>query len=384
MKVLYYDCFAGISGDMNLSALVDLYGNEEEIKQLILQLFSEEVEIEFQDVNKKGISAKKLTVKEKNKQKDFRHLHDIENLINNSSVSDFVKQKSLEIFNKIALAEAKVHNIPVEKVHFHEIGAVDTIVDIVGGVFLLERLKVAKIYSSKIEIGSGKIKIEHGVFPVPAPATAEILKNIPIVQTLSGEATTPTGAAIISSIVNEFSFPQKLKIEKIGYGAGERDTEIPNVLRIFLGELDGEKTEEETLIEVNIDDTAPERMEYIMDRLFENGALDVFFTPIIMKKSRPAFLISVLCEKQKEPYIEQIIFEETTTFGLRKTNVTKKMLEREIVEMKTHLGTVRVKRGYYNGKLIKQKFEYEDVRKICKEKNISFDEAIKILSTHCI
>ena len=174
-----------------------------------------------------------------------------------------------------------------------------------------------------------------------------------------------------------------MKINKIGYGAGEREAEIPNVLRVFIGELDGELSEEESLIEVNIDDTTPEKMEYIMDKLFENGALDVFFTPIIMKKSRPAFLLSVLCKKENELKIEEIFFEETTTFGLRKTNVLKKMLERKIEQVDTPLGKIRVKKGYYKGKLIKQKFEYEDIKKICKEKGLSFDEVIKILSTHC-
>ncbi|MEJ5284398.1 MAG: nickel pincer cofactor biosynthesis protein LarC [Brevinematia bacterium] len=383
MKVLYYDCFAGISGDMHLSALVDLYGSDEEIKELIHNIFSGEVEIEFKNVNKKGINSKKLIVIEKNKPKDYRHLHDIENLIQSSNLSDFVKKKSLKILNTIATAEAKVHDIPIERVHFHEIGAVDTIIDVVGGVFLIERLKVDKIFSSNIEVGSGTIKIEHGIFPVPAPATAEILKDIPLTQKVSGEATTPTGAAIIKTFVDEFKFPEKLKINKIGYGAGEREAEIPNVLRVFIGELDGELSEEESLIEVNIDDTTPEKMEYIMDKLFENGALDVFFTPIIMKKSRPAFLLSVLCKKENELKIEEIFFEETTTFGLRKTNVLKKMLERKIEQVDTPLGKIRVKKGYYKGKLIKQKFEYEDIKKICKEKGLSFDEVIKILSTHC-
>lgn len=383
MKVLYYDCFAGISGDMNLSALIDLYSSDEEIKELIHNIFSGEVEIEFKNVNKKGINSKKLIVIEKNKPKDYRHLHDIENLIQTSKLSDFVKKKSLEILNTIATAEAKVHNIRVEKVHFHEIGAVDTIIDVVGAAFIIEKLKIDKIFSSSIEVGSGTIEIEHGIFPVPAPATAEILKNIPLTQKVSGEATTPTGAAIIKTFVNEFKFPEKLRIHKVGYGAGERDGEIPNVLRVFLGELEGEITEEETLIEVNIDDTTPEKMEYIMDKLFENGALDVFLTPIIMKKSRPAFLLSVLCKKENESKIEEIIFEESTTFGLRKTNVLKKMLERELVECDTPFGKIRMKKGYYKGKLIKQKFEYEDIKKICKEKGLFFDEVIKILSTHC-
>ncbi len=383
MKVLYYDCFAGISGDMHLSALVDLYGSDEEIKELIHNIFSGEVEIEFKNVNKKGINSKKLIVIEKNKPKDYRHLHDIENLIQSSNLSDFVKKKSLKILNTIATAEAKVHDIPIERVHFHEIGAVDTIVDVVGAAFLVEKLNIDKIFSSNIEVGSGTIKIEHGIFPVPAPATAEILKDIPLTQKASGEATTPTGAAIIKTFVNEFKFPEKLRINKIGYGAGERDSEIPNVLRVFIGEIDGEQYEEESLIEVNIDDTTPEKMEYIMDRLFENGALDVFFTPIIMKKSRPAFLLSVLCKKENELKMEEIIFEESTTFGLRKTNVLKKMLERKIEQLDTPLGKIRVKKGYYKGNIIKQKFEYEDIKKICKEKGLSFDEVIKILSTHC-
>ncbi|MGC8765358.1 MAG: nickel pincer cofactor biosynthesis protein LarC [Brevinematia bacterium] len=386
MKILYYDCFAGISGDMNLSALVDLAGNEKELQDLISEIFNDNVLIEFQNVDKNGVSCKKLNIIEKKHAEKHLHLHEIKEIIESANISTYVKEKSLEILQKIAFAEAKIHNTSPDKIHFHEIGAVDTIIDIVGGIFALEKLKVDKVYSSTIETGYGFIEIAHGKFPIPAPATAEILKGFPIKQTIKGEATTPTGAAIITSIATGFGLPENFMIEKIGYGAGEREAEIPNCLRVFYGNISEKSTIEEDglLIEVNLDDMTPERIDFIMEKLFMAGALDVFITPIIMKKSRPAFTLSVLCETGKEEALEKIIFEETTTFGLRKIPVRKNMLKRKTEVINTPLGKVRVKTGYFGGREIKRKLEYEDVKRIATEKNLTFEEALKIIQSHCI
>ncbi len=376
MKVLYYDCFAGISGDMNLAALVDIASNEEEIIELFKNILPLEVEIEFKEVMKNGMRAKKINVIQK--KEVHRHISDIKDIIISSKLKDSVIDRSLKIFEKIALAESKIHNVPIEKVHFHEIGAVDTIVDILGCAYLLDKLNVSKIFSSPIEIGNGFITFSHGKFKVPAPATAEILKNVPLTQNSQGEATTPTGAAIITTITDEFKFPENLVVEKIGYGGGDRDIEIPNVLRVFYGELKEELKRKETLIEVNIDDMPAEQMEYLMEKLFENGALDVFFTPIIMKKSRPAYMLNVLCKKEKEEEMERIIFLETTTFGLRKINVEKVMLDRKIESINTPYGILRIKKASFNGKE-KIKFEYEDIKRIAKEKNIPFNEVLRYI-----
>ncbi len=379
MKALIYDCFAGMSGDMNLSALVDIAENDEELKKLIYKLFDGNVIINFEDIKKSGIRAKKLNIIEKKRPVVYRHLKDINEIVLNSQLSSFVKEKSLEIFNKIASAEAKVHGIPKEKVHFHEIGAVDTIIDVVGGVFLLEKLDVKKVFSSAIEVGSGFVETEHGKLPVPAPATAELLNDIPIKQTLQGEATTPTGAAIISSIVEEFAFPGNFCIKKIGYGAGVKDFSVPNVLRVFLIEVSEtqNKNERWILIETNFDDMPPENVEYLMERLFNNGAVDVFITPIIMKKSRPAFKLSVLCKAENSTLLEKTIFEETSTFGIRKIELEKIELDRKIETLITPFGNVRVKIGYFQGKELKRKYEYEDIKRIANEKGLTYDQVLR-------
>lgn len=383
MKILYYDCFAGISGDMNLSALVDIIGEEQWICEIFEELFKGKIKLSFSNEVRKGMRGKGFNVEEKAMDLKFRYLSDFVELLDRMCISEAVKLKSRRIFEKIAEVESKIHGTSINEIHFHEVGGVDTFVDVVGGLLAIERLKVDKIFSSAIEVGSGFVEFSHGKYPIPAPATAELLKGIPTTQKTSGEATTPTGAAIISSVVESFSYPQQFKVEKIGYGAGGREEgEIPNILRVMYGEIEEKNfiLDKNVVIETNLDDMKPETMEYVIEKLFDYGALDVYISPIIMKKSRPAFKINVLCDEENSTKLEEILLKETTTFGIRKYNVEKIMLEREEREVNTSLGKVTVKAGIYKGKKIKEKFEYEDLKRIAFEKGLSINEVMLILS----
>jgi hypothetical protein len=267
----------------------------------------------------------------------------------------------------VAEAEAKVHHIPVGEVHFHEVGALDSIADIVGAAICLDYLKVDKVMASPVQLGSGTVKCAHGIMPVPAPATAEILKNIPVRTGLvQYEATTPTGAAILAATVENFTPVVNFEIQKIGYGLGTIDTEVPNVLRVFLAEVDdseqGLQQRDATLLECNIDDFNPENYEYVMELLFNAGASDVWIESIIMKKSRPAVRLSVLCAPVEAGQMKSILFTHTTTIGLRETMLKKNELFREERTVHTEYGDVRVKQSFYQGKLVNVKPEFEDCK----------------------
>jgi uncharacterized protein (TIGR00299 family) protein len=299
-----------------------------------------------------------------------RNLKDVEDIINSSLLNEEVKKLSLKMFNKVAEAESKIHGKPIYEIHFHEVGAVDSIVDIVGAAICLLYLKVDKVMCSTVEVGSGFVKCAHGILPVPAPATAEILIGIPIKSlNVPFEATTPTGAAILSATVNSFTDKKEFAIVKIGYGLGKKDGIVPNILRVYLGEEDTKETTdaEEVILQCNIDDMNTENYDYIMERLFNSGAKDVYLTNIIMKKGRPGIMLSVLCENDKEKELKEIIFRESSTIGLRKYGVHKEMLYRENSKILTSLGEIRVKTVFYKGEQLKHKFEYEDCKKLAKE-----------------
>jgi hypothetical protein len=381
MRTLYYDCFAGISGDMNLGALLDLGVDanylEEELKKLNIKGFHLEITKDL----RRGISGTKATVVVEDPDNEkHRHLRHVEEIINNSTLSDEVKSNSLKIFSLIAFAEAKVHQIEVERVHFHEVGALDSIADIVGAAICLEYLKVDKVLSSPIQLGGGTIKCAHGIMPVPAPATALIVANIPVKTGLvQHEATTPTGAAILAAIVDEFTSEINFPITKTAYGIGQRDvSEVPNVLRVFLSDTPTEavelKEENATVIECNIDDMNPERYEFIMDRLFEAGVADAWLTPIIMKKSRPANQLSVLCASEKVNMIKEIIFRHSTSIGLREYTIKKSVLPRIEKVVQTKFGYITIKQSEFEGKIVRSKPEYEACKSIAKEYNISIEE----------
>jgi len=384
MKVLYYDCFCGISGDMNLGALLDLGVEEAYLRQELSKLkLDSEYELHVKKDNKKGISGTRVDVVLKNarhKHKHHHHAHrnlkDIESIIMNSSLSEKVKKLSLAIFMKVAQAEAKVHGKPLDEVHFHEVGATDSIIDIVGAAVCLDYLKVDKIMASSVQVGGGFVECAHGIIPIPAPATVEILKNIPVKSGLVPfETTTPTGAAILAANVEMFTDQMEFSVEKIGYGIGHRELEIPNLLRIYLGyEGSNDIREEQYILETNIDDMNPEFYDYIEERLFTQGALDVFKTPIYMKKGRSATKLSVLVNQKQEENVLDIIFRETTSIGVRKYKVEKIMLPRDFVKISTPYGSVTVKNAYYQGEKVKYKPEYEDCKRIAREKNIPINK----------
>ena len=383
MRILYYDCFCGISGDMNLGALLDLGVPEEHLRKGLAALkLPSEYELSIGKGVKKGITGTKVEVlfgheHLKKPEHHHRNLADIERIIQQSDLNDRVKELSLKMFFKVAEAEAKVHGSSL-----YEVGAIDSIIDMVGAAIALDYLDVDHIKASPVQVGGGFVNCAHGVLPVPAPATLEILKNIPMKSGLVPfETTTPTGAAILAANVDEFTAQMNFTLERIGYGLGSRDLEIPNVLRVFLGQSadDGksrtrEEVAEQYVMETNIDDMNPEFYDYIEERLLAQGALDVYKTPIIMKKGRPAVKLSVLFNREQEEALLKVIFEETTSIGIRKYPVDKIMLDRDFFKIETRYGTVTLKRSYYRGKLIKQKPEYEECRKIAQEQEIALEQ----------
>jgi uncharacterized protein (TIGR00299 family) protein len=383
-RILYYDCFAGISGDMNLGALVDLGVDpgflEKELGKLNIDGFRLEVGPDM----RKGISGTRVTVVIENQENEkHRHLRHIEELINESTLSDAIKEKSLAIFNLVAVAEAKVHNISKEKVHFHEVGALDSIADIVGAAICQEYLEVDEIHSSPVQLGGGFVQCAHGKMPVPAPATAEIVKAIPVKSGLVDyEATTPTGAAILAATVDCFTSEMEMTVTKTGYGIGQKDGEIPNVLRVYLAETQDEdagdvRVEQAIMLECNIDDMNPEWFTHVQTLLFDAGAADVFMTPIVMKKSRPAHMLSVLCDPDNSSRLKEIILTETSTIGLREYAVSKNILRREIRVLNTRFGDVNVKCSYYKGVVVNEKPEFEQCRQLAIEHGVTLEEVQK-------
>lgn len=380
VKILYYDCFSGISGDMNLGAMLDIGVDKDHLLEGLKRLGIGGYELSITRDERKGITGTRVDVIVKNEIGNHRNLRDIENIINGSSLSENVKGMSLDIFLQVARAEAKVHGKGLYEIHFHEVGATDSIIDIVGAALCLEFLNVDRIMASPVEVGSGFVTCAHGRLPVPAPATVEILKGIPIKSGIVPfEMTTPTGAAILASVVSEFTDKAQFKLLEVGYGIGGRDTDIPNVLRVLLGETDDVTKddcdrEEALIIESNIDDMNPEMFDFVIDSLLKAGAHDVFLTPVIMKKSRPATVLSVLCSPEDESIIQDLLLTQTSTFGTRKYAVGKTMLKRDFTDVVTEYGTVRVKNAYLRGKKVKSKPEYEDCRRLAEEHGVSIRE----------
>jgi pyridinium-3,5-bisthiocarboxylic acid mononucleotide nickel chelatase len=387
MRILYYDCFAGISGDMNLGAMIDLGVDPEYLKSELQKLNIDGFHLEVQKDIRRGISGTKATVViEHPDNEKHRHLRHVEELINQSSLSQKVKLLSLKIFNLIAVAEAKVHNITKERVHFHEVGALDSIADIVGAAICLDALKIDKVMSSPIQLGGGVVKCAHGIMPVPAPATTLIVEHVPVKMGLvQHEATTPTGAAILVATVDEFTERINFRIEKTAYGIGHRDvSDVANVLRVYLAEdnavVDKTTREEAIMVECNIDDMNPEWYDHLFNKLFEAGASDVFLTPILMKKTRPANTLSVLCKSIILPEVKSIIFNNSTTIGMREYSVTKTVLERREEEIDTELGKVKVKTSYFQGRAIRFKPESNEIVRLSNELGLSIQELEKIIS----
>jgi pyridinium-3,5-bisthiocarboxylic acid mononucleotide nickel chelatase len=378
MKIISYDCFSGISGDMNLGAMIDLGIEKSYLINELNKLNLKGWELEVTKDQRHGITGTKVTVKQTRHEHAHRHMSDIEKIINESELDSNTKELSRKIFMKIAVAEAKVHNTSIDHIHFHEVGAVDSIIDIVGAAICFNSLKVEGVHVSTVELGSGFVKCDHGKLPVPAPATAEIIKGLPVKKGgVDFEATTPTGAAILSALGTDFSVGLPLIIEKTAYGVGQKDNhDVPNLLRVFLGEAvsKAESGHDALHLECNIDDMNPEFYGYISDKLFGAGASDVFLSDIIMKKGRPGIVLNVLCESESADTLKQIIFTESTTLGIRTFPFRKETLVRKFVAIDTVYGEVKIKRSFYKDKEVSCKPEFDDCKRIASEKGIPLKE----------
>jgi hypothetical protein len=307
-----------------------------------------------------------------------RHLSDILKIIYDSRLSDNVKDCAAKIFSRLAEAEARVHHEPVEQVHFHEVGALDAIIDVVGAAIGFELLKIDRFVSSSLHVGSGTVEMDHGRYPVPPPAVAELLKGVPFYSTnILGELVTPTGAAIITTVCADYGPIPQMKLEQTGYGAGTREYEnFPNALRILIGEEASGRASAEAaderlwMIETNMDDISPQILGHVMERAFDLGALDCYFTSVQMKKNRPGVLLSILCRDEQRATLSELLFSETTTLGIRAYEVERRALERRIVTVETQYGPIDVKVAQLNGHVVKEMPEYEQCRRAAREANV--------------
>lgn len=402
MKIAYFDCFSGISGDMCLGALVNAGVSITELEKELKKIPIRGYRLNAKKVNRSHFVAAKVDVQTKGSgvrgKEPFKKWNDIEKIIMTSSLSLDIKQRGLNIFKRLFQAEARVHGETFKKVHLHDLGAVDCIVDVFGTIIGLNMLGVEKVYSSPVNLGKGFVKTETGILPVPAPATAEILKKVPVYsKAIPFELTTPTGAVIIKELSSAFGEIPYMNIEKIGIGAGDKDfKDWPNVLRLFVGNtlpphpllgkggqrgckggLRDYSDETVIVIETNIDDMNPQIFEYVMERLYKAGALDVYLTQVIMKKGRPGVKLTVLCNDKHKDDLIKIVLKETSTIGLRFYETKRKILQREIKTIDTELGKIRVKISKFGDEVLKSTPEYEDCKRIAKKLNMPLIEVMK-------
>lgn len=416
MKTLYFDCSSGISGNMTLGALLEIVGDEKYLLEELNKLNVDGYKIEISKKVKNGITGTYVDVilehehhhehhhhhheheHNHNHDEEHTHLHENENehehnhhhhehrnledvnkIIDESSIDEKSKELAKRIFLRVAKAESKVHNKPLEEVHFHEVGAIDSIVDIVGTAILINKINPDKIVSSIVNDGYGFIECAHGTISVPVPATSEIFaaSNVKFRQIdVDTELVTPTGAAIISELAEEFINLPAMVIEKIGWGAGTKDLQMPNVLKVYYGEMEN-PNEDVAVMETNIDDCSGEILGYTMEKLFENGALDVFYTPIFMKKNRPAYKLTVVCKRADVYNLQNIIFKETTTIGIRYRNECRTELKREMIEVDTKYGKLNAKKVINNGQTYVYP-EYESMKQLAMENDIPIKELYKL------
>ena len=414
MRTLYFDCFSGISGDMTVGALLDIGADEKILLEGLRQLKVDGYQIKIEKKLKNGISGTDFSVllEEHHDHEEHEHHHDhhhdehthdhenhhehqhvqnnehvhrnmvdIERIINDSGLNERVQKLSIDMFRLVAEAEGKIHGKPAAEVHFHEVGAIDSIVDIIGTAICIDNLAADRIVFSSLPLSKGFAKCQHGVFPLPAPATLEILKNVPVYYTdINFELVTPTGAAIAKCLADGFGMVGELEAERIGYGLGKKTYEVPNVLRVVLFSSKKKISDRVVEIETNIDDMTAEQLGSAVDKLFSEGALDVFFTPVFMKKNRPGTKLTVLCHPEKEEGIVQAVLKHTSTFGVRMSYMERSILDRETVEIATDFGSIRCKVGKLDGEILKYSPEYEDCRaaseKYCRPIADIYNEAI--------
>ncbi|MCS6885699.1 MAG: nickel pincer cofactor biosynthesis protein LarC [Acidobacteriota bacterium] len=385
-NTIYFDCFSGISGDMTLGALIGLGVDVQILRAELAKLGLSGYELEVSYVDRCGIRAVRCEVKvDADEQADHhehhhgRRLDEICKLISDSTLPQRVKERATAIFSKLAVAEGKVHGVSPQEVHFHEVGAVDAIVDIVGACIGFELLGISNFICSPLRVGFGQIRCAHGVYPIPAPGTAELLNGIPIYAgNLEGEFVTPTGASIVSTLCSEFGEVDFVP-QRIGYGAGSRTYDgFPNVLRLILGrKRTGCTNSTVIVIEANIDDCNPQVFGYLMEQLFEVGALDVYYTPIQMKKSRPAVLLTALVEASNFDRVANCILSETTTIGLRYYEAKRRVLERHVETVETKYGAINFKLATEGGRILNSMPEYRDCLVAAKRHGVTLTEVQK-------
>lgn len=373
MKICYFDAFSGISGDMAVGALVDA-GADWNVLEATLHSLNLGATFRMDKTKRRGIAASKFSVISADQGK-HRHLPHIEKIVASGNLSDSARNNALAVFRRLGEAEAKAHDIAIDKVHFHEVGAVDSICDVVGACAALDLLGATEVRTSRINVGSGTVNTAHGVLPVPAPATAHLLKDRPIYSAgPETELTTPTGAALVSTLAGHFGGIPAIRVLSQGFGAGEKD--FPgqaNVLRVLIGErTDAPESTSVTVLEANIDDSTPQVLGYAMERLFDAGALDVTLTPIFMKKNRPATLVAVIAPPELTERLAAVLFAETTTLGLRVIQAERRVLTRNIATVDTRYGAVRVK--YTDGGSFAA--EYEDCRRAASEHGVPLRNVI--------
>ncbi len=383
MKVAFFDCFAGASGDMIIGSLLDAGLPLELLRTELSKLSLSHYEIGVRKAIKRGLAGSQvmINIDERHHHDHHRHLYDIISIVKNSDLAESAKEQVIKIFSRLAEAEAKVHRTTVDKIHFHEVGAMDAIIDVTGAVVGLEALGIERVYCSPLHLGSGTIECAHGVLPVPAPATAELIKDKPVYSTgVQGELLTPTGAAILTTLAYEFGPMPAMIPQKLGYGAGTSDPPIPNLLRVVIGDLnDGfgdYEFERVAVLETNIDDMNPQIYDYLMQKMLKEGALDVFIAPIQMKKNRPGTMMTVICQLGKLEEFSNFILRETTTLGLRWRIDNRIKASRSFEEIRTKFGSVTVKIAKVGGKITNYSVEYDDCKRLAIENQVPLKEVM--------
>ncbi len=386
MKIAYFDCFSGASGDMILGSLLDCGLDMTSLKKELDELGLGGFRLDVHQMIKKSIRATQAeVVVDDSAMVESRRLSGIKSLIKNCGLAQNIRHDALRIFQSLGEAEAFVHGVSIEDVHFHEVGAVDAIVDIVGSVIGLNLMGIQKIYCGPMNVGGGFVKTSHGILPAPAPATLELIKGLPSYSSgMYGELLTPTGAAILSTLCSGFGPAPEMKITSIGYGAGKMELETPNVLRLIIGEAEDspglKSSEPVAVMETNIDDMSPEIYDFVFEKAFNNGALDMSLTNIQMKKNRPGVQLQIICPVSVAQSLAELIFRETTSIGLRWRIENRMVADRKIDEVRTCFGVLRVKIAYRNGKIVNISPEYEDCRKLAVKNNVSIKQVMMAAS----
>jgi len=378
MRLAYFDCFSGASGDMIVGACIDAGVPLETIRAALAGLRVTGYTLQAARVRKQGLAATQFRVTvDPAADKPHRHLHHIRQLIEDGSLKPAVSTWAIQVFTRLAEAEAAAHGTSMEHVHFHEVGAIDAIVDIVGACAALDALGIDEVRCSPIPTGHGTITCEHGVLPVPAPGTAALLKGVPLAECDEpGELTTPTGAALLTTLATAYGPMPAMTIESIGYGAGQREGKTrPNLLRLLVGRTGtSAEADQIAVLEANVDDCTPETVAYAVEKLLAAGALDAFCTPIYMKKGRPAVMVSVLAEPARRQELEAILFAETSTFGIRSYRAERRKLGRSYTEVDTPYGRIRLKVGRHGDKVVSVSPEYEDCRAAAERTGVPLRE----------